>query len=89
MISFIMTQKLVIMDSSKCAVHYLSTSAAMLSTSETALLISLSPMSSEAPCSSAVFCRRLSVMWSLQETTCTDDTHVKQTLFSSKSGITG
>lgn len=55
------------------AVYYLSTSTAILSMTVTALLTSLSPIASEAPCSSAVFCRRLSVICSLQETTCIRD----------------
>ncbi len=48
----------------------LSTNAAILSMRATALMTTLSPTASEAPCSSAVFCRRLSVTCSLQETTC-------------------
>lgn len=57
-------------NTSTCAVSYLSTRAATLSMTVIALMTSLSPTASEAPRSSACFCRRLSVICSLLATTC-------------------
>lgn len=49
--------------------YYLSTSAAILSIRVMALLTILSLVASEAPCTSAIFWKRLSVICSREETT--------------------
>lgn len=78
-------------NTSTYAIYYLPTSAAILSMTVTALLISLSPIASEGPCSSAVCCRRLSVICSLQETTCKHafNAFVCFKAIAGKSGMTG
>lgn len=58
------------------AMKYLSASAAISSMRHTAFLHNLSPMASEAPCSSTVFSMRPWANCSLLETTCQHSRHM-------------